>query len=73
MDFAAWIQAVGTVGFPIIAFFVAVYALKYSFDKSMEGQRASMDKIGALTEAVNENTKTLALLVQKMEKRDDGR
>lgn len=73
MDFSMIMQAIGTVGFPCIAFFVAVYALKYSFDKSLEGNRASMEKIGALTEAVNENTKTLALLVQKMERGDDLR
>lgn len=73
MDFAAWIQAVGTVGFPIIAFFVAVYALKYSFDKSLEGNKQAMEKIGTLAQAINENTKTLALLCEKIERGDDGK
>ena len=71
MDFTMLIQAIGTVGFPIIAFFVAVYALKYSFDKSLEGNRFAMEKIGNLTEAVNENTKTLATLCEKLERSDD--
>ena len=71
MDLTTIIQAIGTVGFPIVAFFVAVYALKYSFDKSMEGQRDSLQRIGTLTEAVNENTKTLALLCEKLDREDD--
>lgn len=45
------IQAVSTVGFPIVAFLLVFW----KFDKSL----------GLLTEAVNNNTQAVQLLLQK--------
>lgn len=70
MDITVIIQAIGSVGFPIVAFFVSIYCLKYSFDASREDnsrafkQVAELSKsINTLAEAVNNNTKVLTSLV----------
>ena len=60
------IQAISTVGFPIVSFFVAVYGLKYSFDASNKSQEKAMEQVAELAGAVNENTKTLAILVDSI-------
>lgn len=74
MEFSTVIQAIGTVGFPIVAFFVAVYALKYAFDKSREDNKSALDQIANLTSAVNNNTVVLTHLVEKLESSvDDGK
>lgn len=62
-----WIQAVSTVGFPIVSFFAAGWALKYSFDKSNEANDKWRDELSKLTSAVNETSKTLAMLVEKLD------
>lgn len=67
MDFATVIQAIGTVGFPIIAFFVCVYGLKYSFDKSREDNAKNVEMITKLTDAVNNNTVVLTQLVERFD------
>ena len=36
MDTQSITTLIGTVGFPIVAFFVCFYALKYAYDKSIE-------------------------------------
>ncbi|MCY9549623.1 hypothetical protein [Lysinibacillus xylanilyticus] len=51
------IQAISTVGFPIVAFFL----IFWKFDKSL----------GLLTEAVNNNTTAVQLLLQKENKDKD--
>lgn len=56
---------IGTVGFPIFSFILCAWFIKYSYDKSMTLMKESLDKIGILTEAVNNNTKILADLVEK--------
>lgn len=66
MDIQVLITAIGSVGFPIVAFFVSAYALKYAFDYSMHQQEKAFDEIANLTEAVNNNTKVLTLLVKRM-------
>ena len=62
-----WVQIISTVGFPIAAFLIAAYGLKYAYDKSMEQNSAALDKIGDLTQAVNNNTLVLSHLVDKLE------
>ena len=66
-----WIQAISTVGFPICSFLIAAYFIKYSYDKSNEMYTQSIDKIGKLANAVNNNTMVLAELVKKIDGSDD--
>lgn len=62
-----WVQIISTVGFPIAAFLIATYGLKYAYDKSIEQNSSALDKIGDLTKAVNNNTLVLSHLVDKLE------
>ena len=66
-----WIQAISTVGFPICSFLIAAYFIKYSYDKSNEMYTQSIDKIGKLANAVNNNTLVLTELVKKLDGSDD--
>ena len=66
-----WIQAISTVGFPICSFLIAAYFIKYSYDKSNEMYTQSIDKIGKLANAVNNNTMVLTELVKKLDISDD--
>lgn len=66
-----WIQAISTVGFPICSFLIAAYFIKYSYDKSNEMYTQSIDKIGKLANAVNNNTMVLTELVKKLDVSDD--
>ena len=66
-----WIQAISTVGFPICSFLIAAYFIKYSYDKSNEIYTQSIDKIGKLANAVNNNTMVLTELVKKLDGSDD--
>lgn len=61
------LTAISSVGFPIVSFFIMAYGLKYSYDKSLEVNASALDKIGKLTEAVNNNTVVLTKLVEKIE------
>ncbi len=62
------IQLIPTVGFPIVAFFICVYALKYAYDKSREDNKAALAEISKLTEAVNNNSAAIADLVKEIQK-----
>lgn len=59
-----YISLISEVGFPIFAFCVAAYALKYAYDRSFS-------QIAELTSAVNANTQTLIKLVERMETYDN--
>ena len=39
-----WVQIISTVGFPIAAFLIAAYGLKYAYDKSIEQNSAALDR-----------------------------
>lgn len=65
------ISAISTVGFPIVSFLIASYFIKYSYDKSNDMYKESIDKIGTLAKAVNNNTQVLAELVKKLDSPDD--
>lgn len=67
-----WIQAISTVGFPIVSFLIAAYFIKYSYDKSNDMYTQSIDKIGKLANAVNNNTVVLTQLVEEIRKNDAG-
>ena len=60
-------KLISDVGFPIVAFILCAYGLKYSYDKSLEQMNHTMEQIAKLTEAVNNNTVVLAKLVEKVE------
>lgn len=62
-----WVQLISTVGFPIVAFFICVYGLKYAYDKSREDNQKSMEQISKLADAINSNTSTLANLVEELQ------
>lgn len=68
-----WVNLVSTVGFPICAFGICAWFLKYVYDKSMAMFHDSLDKIGTLAEAVNHNTEVLLNLVERMDGDDDGK
>lgn len=67
MDFLNIIQ---TVGFPIFAFIVCGLALKYVYDKERQSLDDTIDKIGALTMAVEHNSEALRDLAQKIGKEE---
>lgn len=65
------VQIISTVGFPIVSFLIAAYFIKYTYDKTQQANKEAMAKIGALAEAVNNNTAVLAMLVQKMDNKEE--
>lgn len=65
-------QAIQAVGFPICSFFVMAYGLKYSFDAMTKQTEDSMEKIGNLTEAVNNNTVALTKLAERVAENEGG-
>ena len=65
------IQAVSTVGFPIVAFFTAIMALKYAFDETNKKSDKAFSELSKLTEAINQNTVTLTRLCEKVDDIDD--
>lgn len=64
------ITLLSNFGFPIVAFLICCYALKYSFDKSLEQNAKNVEALAKLTEAINNNTVTLTELVKEVESCD---
>lgn len=60
-------QMLSNFAFPVVAFIICCYALKYSYDKGLESNNRGYDAIQKITEAVNQNTVTLTKLVEKVE------
>lgn len=65
------ISMIQGVGFPIVAFLIAAYGLKYAYDKSMEQEARNCDTIAKLADAVNHNTLVLTELVTELRKDDE--
>lgn len=65
------LQAISTVGFPIVAFFVTFLALKYAFDHANEQSQKAFSELSKLTDAINNNTLTLTKLCEKVDDIDD--
>lgn len=72
------IEIVSRLGFPITAFGICAWFLKYVYDKSMTMFEKCLEKLGILAEAVNtnsdainSNTKTLADLVEEVRNRNE--
>lgn len=66
-----FMQAISTVGFPIVAFAICAWFLKYVYDKSLAQFDKSLDKLGTLAEAINHNSEVLADLVKEVRKDDE--
>ena len=71
------VEVVSQLGFPIAAFGICAWFLKYVYDKSMTMFEKCLEKLGLLAEAVNtnsdsinENTKVLADLVAEVRGND---
>jgi hypothetical protein len=60
-------QIVSTVGFPIFAFLVTGFALKYVYDKERSSLDEAIKKLGDLTQAVNHNSEVITRMVDKMD------
>lgn len=66
-----FITAVSTVGFPIVAFAICAWFLKYVYDRSLSQYDKALEKLGTLAEAINANTATLAELVREVHEDHD--
>ena len=64
------VSIISSVGFPIVSFLIAAYFIKYTYDETAEANKNAMEKIGALAEAVNNNTVILTQLVEEIRKDD---
>ena len=72
MDTVNLIQnLIQTVGFPIFAFIVCGFALKYVYDKERKSLDETIEKIGALTMAVEHSSEALRDLAQKIGKEEE--
>lgn len=65
------VNIISSVGFPIFSFIVCAWFIYYSYNKSLDMYDKSLEKIGTLTEAVNNNTVVLTELVKKLDNSDD--
>lgn len=60
-----------TVGFPIFSFIVCGLALKYVYDKERKSLDDTIDKIGALTLAVNNNSEAIREMTQEIREKGE--
>ena len=67
-----YINLIQSVGFPIFAFIVCGFALKYVYDKERKSLDDTIEKIGALTMAVEHNSEALRDLAQKIGKEEEA-
>lgn len=75
-----FIDVVSKLGFPIAAFIVCAWFLKYVYDRSLTQLDKSLTEVGSLaksvaelTQAVNHNTEVLAELVKEVRANDNSR
>ena len=60
------VQIISTVGFPIFSFLLCGYALKFVYVRERQSLDNAVDKLGALTDAVNHNSETVNRLVDEL-------
>lgn len=74
MDFAQILQAVGTVGFPIVCSAAMMWYVKYITDKNREEiskiTEQHKEEITEVTQALNNNTLVIQKLCDKLEAGD---
>lgn len=61
-------QIISTVGFPIFSFLLCGYALKFVYVKERASLDNAIEKLSALTDAVNHNSETINRLVSEFDK-----
>lgn len=70
MDFNAIIQAISTIGFPIVMCIVVCFYVKYIIDKNAEQLQQITDKhqeeTKEMTKAIENNTIALTRLMEKL-------
>lgn len=68
----AWLQAITTVGFPIVMCGVMAWYVKYQTDKNREDVKTlneqHTEEMLEVTEAINNNTQALIALKETMKK-----
>lgn len=74
MDFAQVLQAIGTVGFPIVCSGAMMWYVKYITDKNREEisniTEQHKEEISEVTQALNNNTLVIQKLCDKLEAGD---
>lgn len=60
------IQIINGVGFPIFSFIACGFALKYVYDRERKSLDTTIDKLGALTLAVNNNSESIRELTAEI-------
>ena len=65
-----WATIISTIGFPIFSFLLCGAGLKYVYDKERASLDAAIDKLGALTLAVEKNSESIRDLAQQINKED---
>lgn len=70
---------VSSVGFPIASFLIAVYFIKYTYDKSYEKDTLRDEReeehwkaLSELTQAVSENSTAIRELIQEVRQENDS-
>ena len=64
------VQIISTVGFPIFSFLLCGAGLKYVYDKERASLDAAIDKLGALTLAVEKNSEAIRDLAKEIHKEE---
>ena len=62
----AIVKIINGVGFPIFSFIACGWALKYVYDRERKSLDATIEKIGALTLAVNANSEAIRSLIEEL-------
>lgn len=63
-----WASIISTIGFPIFSFLLCGAGLKYVYDKERASLDAAIEKLGALTLAVEKNSEAIRDLAQEIHK-----
>lgn len=60
------VSAISTVGFPIVSFLIAIIACKYVYDKERKSLDEAIEKLSALTMAVEHNSEAIRDLASEI-------
>ena len=65
------VNIISTIGFPIFSFLLCGYALKYVYDKERSSLDTAIDKLGAITLAVEKNSESIRELTAEIRERSE--
>lgn len=65
------VTVISTVGFPIFSFLCCGFALKYVYDKERKSLDDTIDKLGAITMAVEKNSESIRELTAEIRERSE--